>query len=103
LLIVGGLSIVGYYLLTLTKPKDRQLQLAELDQKAKDLATKVNAGTVWINTYGMFFNQLSYGGCKQSGFGKELGDQGLLEYTNLKNIVVDTTKDSKPLVNYWYG
>jgi len=72
-------------------------------EKAKDLATKINAGTIWINTYGMFFNELAYGGCKQSGFGKELGDQGLLEYTNLKNIVVDTTKDSKPIVNYWYG
>lgn len=41
LLIVGGLSIVGYYLLTLTKPKDRQLQLAELDKKAKDLANSM--------------------------------------------------------------
>jgi len=38
LFIVGGLSIVGYYLLTLTKPKDRESQLVELDQKAKDLA-----------------------------------------------------------------
>jgi hypothetical protein len=41
LFIVGGLSIVGYYLLTLTKPKDRESQLAELDQKAKDLATSM--------------------------------------------------------------
>ncbi len=72
-------------------------------EKAKNIANKVNAGTIWINTYGMFFNQLTYGGFKQSGFGKELGDQGLLEYTNLKNVIVDTTKDSKPLVNYWYG
>ncbi|MFH1519768.1 MAG: aldehyde dehydrogenase family protein [Candidatus Omnitrophota bacterium] len=72
-------------------------------EKAKNIATKINAGTIWINTYGMFFNQLTYGGFKQSGFGKELGDQGLLEYTHLKNIVVDTTQDAKPLVNYWYG
>jgi hypothetical protein len=41
LLIVGGLSIVGYYLLTLTKPKNRENQLAELDKKAKDLATSM--------------------------------------------------------------
>lgn len=41
LLIVGGLGIIGYYLLTLTKPKDRELQLAELDKKAKDLATSM--------------------------------------------------------------
>jgi len=71
--------------------------------KAKELACKVNAGTVWINTYGMFFSKLPYGGFKQSGFGKELGREGFLEYTRLKNVISDNTQDSKPLVNYWYG
>lgn len=70
---------------------------------AQEIAAKINAGTVWINTYGMFFNELPYGGFKQSGFGKELGREGFLEYTRLKNIVVDNTKEEKPLVNYWYG
>jgi hypothetical protein len=41
LLIVGGLGIIGYYLLTLTKPKNRESQLAELDKKAKDLANSM--------------------------------------------------------------
>lgn len=41
LLLVGGLAIVGYYLLTLKKPKNREIQLAELDKKAKDLATSM--------------------------------------------------------------
>ena len=71
--------------------------------KAQHLAAQINAGTVWINTYGMFFNELPYGGFKQSGFGKELGKEGFLEYTRLKNIIIDKTQDSKPLVNYWYG
>ena len=70
---------------------------------ARELAAKINAGTVWINTYGMFYNELPYGGFKQSGFGKELGREGFLEYTRLQNIFLDDTKDSKPLVNYWYG
>ncbi len=70
---------------------------------AQDLAKKLNAGTIWINTYGMFYNQLSYGGFKQSGFGKELGKEGFLEYTRLKNIVIDQSNEGKPLVNYWYG
>lgn len=70
---------------------------------AQDLARKINAGTVWINTYGMFYNQLPYGGFKQSGFGKELGREGFLEYTRLKNIVIDKSSEGKPLVNYWYG
>jgi len=71
--------------------------------KAEQIAGQLNAGTVWINTYGMFFNELAYGGFKQSGFGKELGRAGFLEYTRLKNVVFDKTKESKPLVNYWYG
>ncbi len=67
------------------------------------LAKKINAGIIWINTYGMFYDQAPYGGFKQSGFGKELGKEGFLEYTRLKNIIIDKLKDSKPLVNYWYG
>lgn len=70
---------------------------------ARDLAAKINAGTVWLNTYGMFYNELPYGGFKQSGFGKELGKNGFLEYTRLKNIIADQTRETKPLVNYWYG
>jgi len=70
---------------------------------AQDLAKKLNAGTIWINTYGMFYNQLPYGGFKQSGFGKELGKEGFLEYTRLKNIVIDQSNEGKPLVNFWYG
>jgi betaine-aldehyde dehydrogenase len=70
---------------------------------AQDLANKLNAGTVWINTYGMFYNALPYGGFKQSGFGKELGREGFLEYVRLKNVVLDQSGEGKPLVNYWYG
>jgi betaine-aldehyde dehydrogenase len=72
-------------------------------EKAHNLALQLNTGIIWINTYGMFYNELPYGGFKQSGFGKELGREGFLEYTRLKNIIVDKTKNAKPLVNYWYG
>jgi len=72
-------------------------------KEAVSLASQINAGICWVNTYGMFYNELPYGGFKQSGFGKELGREGFLEYTKLKNIIVDDTKDDKPLVNYWYG
>lgn len=70
---------------------------------AEDLGRKINAGIIWVNTYGMFYNEAPYGGFKQSGFGKELGKDGFLEYTRLKNIIIDQAPDSKPLVNYWYG
>ncbi|MDD5568070.1 MAG: aldehyde dehydrogenase family protein, partial [Candidatus Omnitrophica bacterium] len=70
---------------------------------AREFSRKLDSGTVWINTYGMFYNELPYGGFKGSGFGKELGREGILEYTRIKNIVIDQSPDSKPLVNYWYG
>lgn len=67
------------------------------------IAAQINSGVSWINTYGMFYNEVPFGGFKQSGFGKELGREGFLEYTRLKNIIVDKTEEAKPLVNYWYG
>jgi betaine-aldehyde dehydrogenase len=70
---------------------------------AQSIATKLNAGIIWINTYGMFYNEAPYGGFKQSGFGKELGREGFLEYCRLKNIVMDKSGDGKPLVSHWYG
>ncbi len=73
------------------------------DTLAQDLAKKINAGIIWVNTYGMFYNEVPYGGFKQSGFGKELGKEGFLGYTRLKNIIIDKTEGSKPIVNYWYG
>ena len=72
-------------------------------EKAQAVAQRINAGTVWVNTYGMFFEQMPYGGCKQSGFGKELGREGMLEYAHLKSIITDTATDSPPLVSCWYG
>jgi betaine-aldehyde dehydrogenase len=71
--------------------------------RAKSLSVKVNAGTIWINTYGMFYNEAPYGGFKQSGFGKELGREGFLEYCRLKHINYDLSKDNKPLVSHWYA
>ncbi|MBP7216173.1 MAG: aldehyde dehydrogenase family protein [Candidatus Omnitrophica bacterium] len=73
------------------------------EARAKEISSALHAGTIWINTYGMFFNELAYGGFKQSGFGKELGREGLLEYSRLKNIIIEDTKETKPLVSYWYG
>ncbi|MDI6759132.1 MAG: aldehyde dehydrogenase family protein [Candidatus Omnitrophota bacterium] len=71
--------------------------------KAEGLAKELNTGTIWINTYGMFYNECPFGGFKQSGFGKELGKEGFLEYTRLKNVLTDLSPEGKPLVNYWYG
>ncbi len=71
--------------------------------RAESLAARIDAGTVWVNTYGMFYDALPYGGFKQSGFGKELGKEGFREYSRLKNVITDNSPEGKPLVSYWYG
>ncbi|NIQ98532.1 MAG: betaine-aldehyde dehydrogenase [Desulfuromonadales bacterium] len=43
-------------------------------------------GTVWVNDFNVYFVQAPWGGYKQSGMGRELGRQGLEEYTEVKHI-----------------
>jgi betaine-aldehyde dehydrogenase len=71
-------------------------------EKANKVAKRLRCGTVWINTYGVFLNEAPFGGYKQSGFGRELGLAGLLEYTQLKHIATDITPGGKPLVSSWF-
>jgi len=71
-------------------------------EKANKVAKRLRCGTVWVNTYGAFLNEAPFGGYKQSGFGRELGKEGLLEYTQTKNIITDQTPTGKPLVTSWF-
>ncbi len=57
-------------------------------RKAHRMASKLKAGTVWINTYNIFDVALPFGGYKQSGFGRELGAQALESYTEVKSVYV---------------
>jgi len=58
-------------------------------RKAHRMASKLKAGTVWINTYNIFDVALPFGGYKQSGFGRELGAQALESYTELKSVYLN--------------
>jgi acyl-CoA reductase-like NAD-dependent aldehyde dehydrogenase len=57
--------------------------------KAMRLAERLEVGTVWVNTYGMFDVSVPFGGRKQSGFGRELGPEALDPYLVSKSIWVD--------------
>jgi acyl-CoA reductase-like NAD-dependent aldehyde dehydrogenase len=59
--------------------------------KALRLADDLQAGTVWINTYGMFDVAVPFGGRKHSGFGRELGAEALEPYLQSKSIWIDLT------------
>ncbi|MDJ0722297.1 MAG: betaine-aldehyde dehydrogenase [Desulfobacterales bacterium] len=50
------------------------------------MAGALRFGTVWINDFNVYFVQAPWGGFKQSGIGRELGRQGLEEYTEVKHI-----------------
>jgi acyl-CoA reductase-like NAD-dependent aldehyde dehydrogenase len=57
--------------------------------RALRLAEELEAGTVWINTYGMFDVAVPFGGRKHSGFGRELGEEALEPYLTSKSVWVD--------------
>jgi aldehyde dehydrogenase (NAD+) len=50
------------------------------------LARRVEAGTVWINTYKQFSISTPFGGMKASGIGREKGRAGIAAYSRQKSI-----------------
>jgi phenylacetaldehyde dehydrogenase len=56
--------------------------------KAHRLAKRIKAGTVHINTYHVFSAELPFGGYKQSGWGREMGEEVLNNYLETKSVIV---------------
>ncbi|KAF4836436.1 Aldehyde dehydrogenase [Colletotrichum tropicale] len=60
----------------------------------KDLNTalrvgnKLKAGTVWVNCYNMLHHSVPFGGFKESGIGRELGEAALANYTQNKSVAI---------------
>ena len=50
------------------------------------VASKVRAGTVWVNCYNVFDAASPFGGFKQSGLGREMGSYALNNYTEVKSV-----------------
>jgi aldehyde dehydrogenase (NAD+) len=57
-------------------------------KKAHAVANAVRAGTVWVNCYHVLDTRAPFGGFKQSGIGRELGEYGLQQYTEVKTVTV---------------
>jgi acyl-CoA reductase-like NAD-dependent aldehyde dehydrogenase len=68
--------------------------------KAIGIAKRIRTGTVWINDFHLLNALAPFGGYKQSGVGRELGPQGLLEFTQVKHIHVDLALDRSK--KFWY-
>jgi aldehyde dehydrogenase (NAD+) len=55
--------------------------------RAFKAANQVKAGTFWVNTYNSFDTAQPFGGFKQSGIGRELGEYALQMYTEVKTVM----------------
>ncbi|KAF2094926.1 aldehyde dehydrogenase, allergen Cla h 10 [Rhizodiscina lignyota] len=53
---------------------------------AIEVSNALRAGTVWVNTYNTLHHQLPFGGYKESGIGRELGEAALDNYTQTKTV-----------------
>ncbi|CAG2105416.1 unnamed protein product [Medioppia subpectinata] len=56
--------------------------------KALQFAQGVKAGSVWVNCYDTASVQTPFGGYKMSGHGRELGEDGIKEYTEVKAVTI---------------
>jgi acyl-CoA reductase-like NAD-dependent aldehyde dehydrogenase len=58
-------------------------------RKAHHFATKLKAGTVWVNTWGDTEAGSPFGGYKQSGHGREMGKEGIDLYSEVKSVWIN--------------
>jgi len=61
----------------------------ESHNRAERVARRIEAGTVWINTYLKTFPEAESGGMKESGIGRSRGRAGIEEYMEIKHILSD--------------
>jgi len=68
--------------------------------KSVDNAIKISnglrAGTVWVNCYNVITPNGTFGGFKNSGVGRELGEYGLRNYSEIKTVYIKRPDDSLP-------
>ena len=57
-------------------------------EKAHAIANNVRAGTVWVNCFDVFDAAAPFGGFKQSGIGREMGEYALQQYTEVKTVTI---------------
>jgi aldehyde dehydrogenase (NAD+) len=52
----------------------------------------LRTGMVWVNTYRAVAVQTPFGGIKDSGFGRERGEEGLREFLTTKNVMISLSE-----------
>jgi len=62
-------------------------------RRALKMAERLQAGTVWINTYRAVSYLSPFGGYKRSGLGRESGHEAIKEYLQVKSVWISTAAD----------
>jgi len=58
-------------------------------------AERIEAGYTWVNSAQIIYDELPFGGVKQSGLGKEHGEEAIEHYTDSKSVVIATETHSE--------
>jgi succinate-semialdehyde dehydrogenase/glutarate-semialdehyde dehydrogenase len=58
-------------------------------------AERIEAGYTWVNSAQIIYDELPFGGVKQSGLGKEHGEEAIEHYTDSKSVVIATEMESE--------
>ena len=66
----------------------------DIDQ-ALYAAEKLDAGYTWVSSAQIIYDELPFGGVKQSGVGKEHGNEAVEHYSEVKSVVVATEQRSE--------
>jgi aldehyde dehydrogenase (NAD+) len=62
-------------------------------KRALDVSARLQAGTVWVNTYRAVSFMAPFGGYKRSGLGKENGQDAIWEYLQTKSVWISTADE----------
>lgn len=85
----------------IARANDSQYGLgAGINTKSLDNAIKISnglrAGTVYVNCYDVFDPAAPFGGFKDSGLGRELGEAGLRNYLESKTVIIKRPDSALP-------